>query len=166
MQEGNLWEQAREALGGIVEIANQYGSKGADIHFVHLDDFAENILVNVFARFTRTSISNNCRVVEVRGPSPLQPSRPRRHVAFIYIYGNVLTHSSGQDTPTGAKLGQIIDYYLPFIQGERSTHEPITILLITDGLPSQLRSMRACGLLLTVLNYACSRPSGSRESDR
>ena len=45
MQEGNLWEQAREALAGIVEIANQYGSKGADIHFMHSDDYAPNMLV-------------------------------------------------------------------------------------------------------------------------
>ena len=87
-------------------------------------------------------------------------------MAFICIYGNVLTRSSGEDTPTGAKLGQIIDHYLPLIEGERSTREPITVPVITDGLPSQLRSIRACGLLLTVLNYACSRPSGSRESDR
>ena len=166
MQEANLWEQAREALAGIVDIASQYGSKGADIHFMHGDDYAPSMQVNVLACFTRTSISNNCHVVEVRGPSPLQPSRPRRHVAFICIYGNVLTHSSGEDTPTGAKLGQIIDHYLPLIEGERSTHEPITVLVVTDGLPSQLRSIRACGLLLTVLNYACSRPSGSRESDR
>ena len=76
MQEGNLWEQAREALAGIVDIANQYGSKGADIHLMHMDDYAPNMLVNVFACFTRTSILNNCHVVQVRYPSHLQPSRP------------------------------------------------------------------------------------------
>ena len=59
------------------------------------------------------------------------------------IHAIVLTKFSGDDTPTGAKLGQIIDHYLPFIERERSTHEPITILVITDGLPSKLRFMRA-----------------------
>ena len=37
------------------------------------------------------------------------------------------------------KLGQIINHYLPLVEHERSTHDPITILVITDGLPSELR---------------------------
>ena len=45
MQEGSLWEQAREALAGIVDIANQYGSKGSDIHFMHQDDYAPSMQV-------------------------------------------------------------------------------------------------------------------------
>lgn len=56
MQEGNLWELTREALAGIVDIANQYGSKGADIHFMHGDDYAPNMQVIVFPRFIRTWI--------------------------------------------------------------------------------------------------------------
>lgn len=55
----------------------------------------------------------------------------------------VLTHSPGEDTPAGAKLGQIIDHYLPLVEHERSTHEPITIVVITDGLPSKLRFIPA-----------------------
>jgi len=101
MQEGNLWEQAREALAGIVDIANQYGSKGADIHFMHSDDYAPNMQVKS----------------EVIG-----------------LFNRVLPE--GDDTPTGAKLGQVIDHYLPLVEHERSTHEPITILVITDGLPT------------------------------
>jgi hypothetical protein len=45
MCEGDLWEQAREALAGIVDISNRYGSKGADIHFMHHDDYAPNMEV-------------------------------------------------------------------------------------------------------------------------
>ena len=56
MQEGNLWAQAREALAGIIDIANQYGSKGSDIHFMHGDDYAPNMQVIIFSRFTRTLI--------------------------------------------------------------------------------------------------------------
>ncbi|KAI9453806.1 hypothetical protein HD554DRAFT_513636 [Boletus coccyginus] len=101
MQEGNLWAQAREALGGIIDIANQYGSKGSDIHFMHGDDYVPNMQsrAEVNALFNR-----------------VQPE--------------------GQDTPTGAKLGQIINHYLPLVEHEHSTHEPITILVITDGLPT------------------------------
>jgi hypothetical protein len=101
MQEGNLWELAREALAGIVDIANQYGSKGADIHFMHTDDFAPNMLSSS---------------------------------AVNALFNRILPE--GEDTPTGAKLGQIIDHYLPFIERERSTHEPITVVVITDGLPT------------------------------
>ena len=48
MQEGNLWELAREALAGVVDIANQYGFKGVDIHFMHADDYAPNMRVIEF----------------------------------------------------------------------------------------------------------------------
>ncbi|KIN95891.1 hypothetical protein M404DRAFT_293596 [Pisolithus tinctorius Marx 270] len=44
MTEGNLWVQAREALAGIIDIANRYGSKGVDLHFLHGDAYGENIL--------------------------------------------------------------------------------------------------------------------------
>lgn len=43
MAEGDLWEQAREALAGIVDIANQYGSKGIDLHFMHQDEYGPNM---------------------------------------------------------------------------------------------------------------------------
>jgi hypothetical protein len=63
-------------------------------------------------------------------------------VSFICIHSNVvLTHSPGEDTPAGAKLGQIIDHYLPLVERD-PTHEPITIVVITDGLPSELRFTR------------------------
>ncbi|KAJ8595015.1 hypothetical protein M405DRAFT_418668 [Rhizopogon salebrosus TDB-379] len=39
----------------------------------------------------------------------------------------------GEDTPTGVKLHQIIDTYLPLIEHPNSTHEPISIIVITDG---------------------------------
>jgi len=101
MQEGNLWVQAREALAGIVDIANKYGSKGADIHFMHWDDYAPNM-----------------------------QSRSEVQALFNRIL------PEGEDTPTGAKLGQIINHYIPLIESERTTHEPITVVVITDGLPT------------------------------
>jgi len=101
MQEGNLWEQAREALAGIVDIANQYRSKGTDIHFMHGDDFAPNM---------------------------------RSKAEVNALFNRVLPE--GPDTPTGAKLGQIIDHYLPLIEHGDSTHEPITVVVLTDGLPT------------------------------
>jgi hypothetical protein len=50
MAEGDSWNQVREALGGIVDIAIQYGSKGLDLHFMHQSQFAENMRVWKFFR--------------------------------------------------------------------------------------------------------------------
>ena len=51
---------------------------------------------------------------------------------------------SGTDTPTGAKLGQIIDMYLPLIEHPDSTHEPISIIVITDGAASKGANSAFC----------------------
>jgi hypothetical protein len=45
MAEGDSWNQVREALAGIVDLAIQYGSKGLDLHFMHQSQFAENMRV-------------------------------------------------------------------------------------------------------------------------
>ncbi|KAG1722985.1 hypothetical protein EDB19DRAFT_1765316, partial [Suillus lakei] len=37
------------------------------------------------------------------------------------------------DTPMGARLEQLIDMYLPLIEHPSSTHEPISVIVITDG---------------------------------
>lgn len=45
---------------------------------------------------------------------------------------------SGEDTPTGVRLEQIIEMYLPLIEHPSSTHEPISIIVITDGAASKV----------------------------
>jgi len=45
MNEGDSWNQVREALAGIVDLAIQYGSKGLDLHFMHQENFAEHMKV-------------------------------------------------------------------------------------------------------------------------
>ncbi|KIJ61245.1 hypothetical protein HYDPIDRAFT_31547 [Hydnomerulius pinastri MD-312] len=96
MAEGDLWAQAREALAGIVDIANKYGSKGTDIHFMHQD---------------------------VYGPNMQSKS-----------YSTKLSPKACEDTPTALKLNQLIEHYLPLIERKGSAHEPITIIVITDGV--------------------------------
>ncbi|KAL4067141.1 hypothetical protein V8B97DRAFT_971778 [Scleroderma yunnanense] len=44
MTEGNLFFQARDAIAGIVEISGSQGLTGVDVHLLHQDIFAENIL--------------------------------------------------------------------------------------------------------------------------
>ncbi|KAF8890635.1 hypothetical protein BD779DRAFT_239294 [Infundibulicybe gibba] len=39
-------------------------------------------------------------------------------------------------TPIGAKLQQIIDKYIPLLEDPHSKHKPITLIVITDGVPT------------------------------
>ncbi|KAG1740160.1 uncharacterized protein EDB91DRAFT_1248481 [Suillus paluster] len=98
MTEGNSWNQVREALAGIVDLAIQYGSKGIDLHFMHQNTFAENM-------------------------------RSRHEVQKLFDQFG----PTGEDTPTGARLEQLIEMYLPLIEHPNSIHEPISIIVITDG---------------------------------
>jgi len=40
------------------------------------------------------------------------------------------------DTPTGARLAQLIDRYLPAIESKESTHPPISIIVMSGSFPS------------------------------
>ncbi|KAL4077549.1 hypothetical protein J3A83DRAFT_4046134, partial [Scleroderma citrinum] len=107
--EGNLWLQAREALGGIVDIANRHGPKGVDLHFMHRDGYAANL-------HSRDDVSK--------------------------LFDEVLP--DGEDTPTGAKLVQMVEHYLPFIESKEIPHEPITIIVITDGAATDHDELVQC----------------------
>jgi uncharacterized protein YegL len=40
------------------------------------------------------------------------------------------------ETPTGKKLQQLFDRYIPLVEDRNSSHRPITIVVITDGVPT------------------------------
>ena len=59
---------------------------------------------------------------------------PRKVVTrAVYIF---VAHSFAGQTPTGARLKQILDIYVPRIEDTALRHKPISILVITDGVPS------------------------------
>ncbi|KAG2072049.1 hypothetical protein BDR04DRAFT_1097325 [Suillus decipiens] len=109
MAEGDSWNQVREALGGIVDLAIQYGSKGLDLHFMHQTQFAENM-------------------------------RSRFEVQKLFDQ----LSPSGEDTPTGVRLEQLIEMYLPLIEHPNSTHEPISVIVITDGAATDSDDLLRC----------------------
>jgi len=39
-------------------------------------------------------------------------------------------------TPTGAKLQELFDRYIPLLEDQRLAHKPISIVVITDGVPT------------------------------
>lgn len=44
--EGNLFFETRKAIAGIIEICGTQGFRGVDIHLLHQDVLAENIVVS------------------------------------------------------------------------------------------------------------------------
>ncbi|KAJ8595016.1 hypothetical protein M405DRAFT_878461 [Rhizopogon salebrosus TDB-379] len=99
MDQEQSWTLVREALAGIADLANQYGSHGIDLHFLHHGDYHANI-------------KTSHKVQQI-----FDQMRP-----------------SGQDTPTAAKLEGLINHYLPFVERKHPRHEPIDIIVITDGV--------------------------------
>ncbi|KAG1721572.1 hypothetical protein EDB19DRAFT_1835433 [Suillus lakei] len=60
----------------------------------------------------------------------------REALASIKLFDQL--RPTGEDTPTEARLEQLIEMYLPFIDHPSSTHEPISIIVITDGTASKV----------------------------
>ena len=48
-----------------------------------------------------------------------------------------VAHSSAGQTPIGARLKQILDIYVPRVEDHALRHKPISIVVITDGVPSE-----------------------------
>jgi hypothetical protein len=48
-----------------------------------------------------------------------------------------IAHAATGQTPIGDKLRQILDVYVPKIEDPCLHHKPISIVVITDGVPSE-----------------------------
>ena len=46
--------------------------------------------------------------------------------------------SPAGQTPTGEKLSELLEMYIPRLEDKSTNHKPITIIVITDGVPSAL----------------------------
>lgn len=65
---------------------------------------------------------------------------------------------SGQ-TPTGQALEDILNKYIPFLEDGRLAHKPITIVVITDGVPSSHSILyRHFSVILPVVLALSRRP--------
>lgn len=97
----NLFLEARDAIAGIVELSNSRGLRGIDLHMLHQDGYAENML-------SVDDLTNMFAKVQV----------------------------DGTETPTGTRLAQLLDHYLPLIEFPESTHAPITITVVSGSAPT------------------------------
>jgi hypothetical protein len=64
----------------------------------------------------------------------LTTSFPKVVTRVICIF---VAHISTGQTPIGARLRQILDTYVPRVEDPTLQHKPISILVITDGVPSK-----------------------------
>jgi len=44
---------------------------------------------------------------------------------------------AGTEAPTGLRLAQVIEHYLPLIESKWSTHPPITVIVMSGSVPSK-----------------------------
>lgn len=56
-------------------------------------------------------------------------------------YSHVRNSPSLGETPTGRKLQELFDRYIPLVEDEHRFHRPITIVVLTDGVPSSWLSV-------------------------
>lgn len=47
MSEGNIWHQAKEAVGGLIDVDNRRATKGVDLHFMHHEGFHRDLQVRI-----------------------------------------------------------------------------------------------------------------------
>lgn len=106
MAEEQSWTLVREALAGIADLATRYGSQGIDLHFLHHENFHQNIK-------TSQEVQN--------------------------IFNQ--TAPNGLETPTAAKLEELINFYLPLVERKFSQHSPIDIIIITDGVATDQQAL-------------------------
>lgn len=106
MAEEQSWTLVREALAGIADLANQYGSQGIDLHFLHHEHYHQNI---------KTSHEVQ-RIFNQMAPN-------------------------GPETPTAAKLEELINIYLPLVERKFPQHSPVDIIVITDGVATDQHAL-------------------------
>jgi hypothetical protein len=53
-------------------------------------------------------------------------------------------------TPTGSKLKELFDKYLPLVEAPARNSTPIVIMVITDGVPSKASKVSNCSKELTI----------------
>ncbi|TFY83838.1 hypothetical protein EWM64_g161 [Hericium alpestre] len=97
---GQPWNDAREALAGVAELAGQVDSEGLDIYFLNDSRFRLDI----------------------------RDRQAMRSLFDLIMPGGV--------TPTGKKLKEVLDIYIPKLENRRLAQKPISIIVITDGVPT------------------------------
>ena len=75
-------------------------------------------------------------MTRLKGKSVASSAKLSQKVTFRAICIYVAHVSTGQ-TPIGRKLRQVLDFYVPKIEDPTLRHKPVSILVITDGVPSK-----------------------------
>ena len=136
---GERWVDAREALAHVAEQCGKYGADGLDLYFLNDSLESPGLKASLSVRLSdadRLHVSLDCRT------AALSSARSRRSTRSVSAWPKDFSsctcsnvHLAGQ-TPTGTKLKEILDKYIPLVENKRVPHKPINIIVITDGAAS------------------------------
>jgi len=133
--DGQLWSEARDALAGVAELSRLKGGEGLDLYCLNSSRYRLDLRVS---RFSFLPATNNLSLTRVERKSVTSLTTLSRKVV-IFAVGIFVAYSSVGQTPTGARLKQVLDIYVPKIENPALQHKPINVLVITDGVPSKSR---------------------------
>jgi len=131
--DGSLWPEARDALAGVAELSRLKGGEGLDIYCLNSPQYRLDLRVSHLS-FHRQCPNSSLTRVKRKSVTSLTTSFQKVVTCAICIF---VAHASTGQTPTGAKLREILDIYVPRIEDITLNHKPISILMITDGVPSK-----------------------------
>jgi hypothetical protein len=130
--DGLLWSEARDALADVAELSRIKGGECLDIYCLNNPKYRHNLRVSrllhaqslnlSFTRLNRKSVTSSTILSQ------------KVIICAVCIY---ITHTSTGQTPIGHRLRQVLDFYVPKIEDPTLRHKPISILVITDGVPSK-----------------------------
>ena len=130
---GGLWIEARDALAGVAELCRLKGGEGLDIFCLNSPKYQLDLRVRswpscivkgTYFRQTEGEVFEYFNDIVPEG-------------YYVRPFCNFVAHATTGQTPTGYKLRQILDAYVPRIENPTLHHKPISILVITDGVPSE-----------------------------
>jgi hypothetical protein len=142
--QGRLWHQARDALAAVAEASPKFDADGVDLYFLNSNRFEKNIKVrdrspsSVISFWYPSKCFIRFRPGKASFGSSTKSSQMVRCFGFTTWIHILSSHKKSGGTPTGARLQQVLNEYIPKIENKPSAHvKPVNIIVITDGDPSK-----------------------------
>ncbi|KAF5334162.1 hypothetical protein D9758_014817 [Tetrapyrgos nigripes] len=129
--QGRLWHQARDALAAVAEASPKFDADGVDMYFLNSSRFQKNIRqrsVDYMYPSSRFRLGKMLFTFSTKSRQTVQYS-------LLPAEARLIIWSAG-GTPTGARLYEVLNEYIPKVE-QRSGHaKPVNVIVITDGDPT------------------------------
>jgi len=133
--DGPLWSEARDALAGVAELSRLKGGEGLDLYCLNSPQYMLNLRVSYSTCLLHPQCPDlSLTRLNLQSATSLTTSSQKVVIHAVYVF---IAHGFTGQTPIGARLKQILDIYVPKVEDPALRHKPISILVITDGVPSE-----------------------------